>query len=138
MPRVNSCNELFFLVPELEVESSFVINEDTLQLECNTRGLPSTATLWNKDGVLLNTSEDEYVAYSSLLLNDQLQARYRNTLTLTDPETYGVMSCNVHSDWVTADKRNSGRKSEAIYYNYSVVSGGTFSLHVDVFYTCWG
>lgn len=94
------------------MESSYKVSEDNLLLECNAQGPPSTATLWNKDGILLSNSEDQLMASSSLLLGDQRQAHYRHSLSLTDPTVFGVLSCDVHSDWVTADKRNSGRKSK--------------------------
>lgn len=113
------------------MESSYRVSENGLLLECNTRGLPSTATLWNKDGVLLSSLEDQFVVSSSLLLSDQRQAHYGNSLTITDPTVFGVMSCDVHSDWVTADKRNSGRKSKLKINGHIHISHLVLSMHTN-------
>ncbi len=43
--------------------------------------------------------------------------QYKNTLELSDSgnaDKTGLFSCDVYSDWVTADQSNSGRKGRVI------------------------
>lgn len=101
------------VVPTLMLEQSFHATTDGLVvLECDTRGLPSTATLWSRDGALLTSKDGQSVRTE--VLSDYRSAHYRNTLTLSEA-TLGVISCSVYSDWVTMDKRNSGRLGENLY-----------------------
>ena len=96
----------FNAVPTLTLEQRYHITTDSLVLECSTRGLPSTATLWSRDGELLSNDFTELTT-----LSDSALAHYTSTLALPEG-VFGVVSCGVYSDWVTADKRNSGRLSE--------------------------
>lgn len=93
------------------MEQSFHATADGLVvLECDTKGLPPTATLWSRDGVLL-TSDDVH-SIRTEVLSDYRSAHYRNVLVLSQA-VLGTISCSVYSDWVTTDKRSSGRLGEA-------------------------
>ncbi len=92
------------------------ITPSSVVLVCATTGLPSTATLWSKDGLLLSLNEsysiDTYI--TGQVLTDAHTSSYMNTLEImTDGGApSGVYGCDVYSDWVTADFLQSGRESE--------------------------
>lgn len=93
------------------MEQSFHTTIDGLMvLECDTKGLPATAALWSRDGVLL--TPDDVHSFRTEVLSDYGSAHYRNTLAISQ-DMLGLVSCSVYSDWVTTDKRNSGRLGEA-------------------------
>lgn len=80
--------------------------------------MPATATLWSKDGALLTSS-----AADTTVLSDYRSAHYRSTLAISKGMT-GIISCDIYSDWVSADNRNSGRQSESATYALMYESGG--------------
>ena len=112
---------MFFAVPELEVEPGYEVTNRSLVLDCHTQGLPVTAALFSKDGVLLSGREEGLVSSSFPLTQvgggSHREAAYENSLSLTDPSMTGLFSCNIHSDWVMADKTESGRKSKFVCTN---------------------
>jgi hypothetical protein len=96
----------------LTLEQGYRVSTDGLTIECNSRGLPSTTTLWSEDGRLL-TSADVYTPETRVLRHYQ-STQYSNSLTLDLlKDVVGIISCDVYGDWVTADKRNSGRQSKS-------------------------
>lgn len=106
----NSLIKLYthYAVPSLALEQKYRVTEEWgLVLECHTRGLPATATLWSRDGALITSDDTDATA-----LSDYRASHYLTTLTLSGR---GLFSCDIYSDWVTTDKRNSGRQSELSY-----------------------
>lgn len=94
------------------MEPRYRVTNHNLILECNARGLPSTTTLWSRDGIRITPTDSQTLVMDSTLVEfqDNRLAQYRNTLAMTEG-VFGVMSCDVYGDWVTADKRDSGRSS---------------------------
>ena len=110
-----------FAVPELEVEPGYEVTNHSLVLHCHTQGLPVTAALFSKDGILLGGQEEGLVSSSFPLTQEgggsHREAAYENSLSLADPSVTGLFSCDIHSDWVMANKTESGRKSKSICTN---------------------
>lgn len=96
----------------LTLEQNYRVTADSLVLECDSRGLPSTATLWSRNGGLLTANDGH--SMDTVVLSDDQSTHYKNTLTLYGDSMLhgGMVSCDVYGDWVTTDKRNSGRQSE--------------------------
>ena len=96
-------------VPELTLEPHFHITENNFILECVTKGLPSTATLWSRDGILLDPVHNQQMSHK---LSNHKSAHYKNGIVLTHASSDGVWSCDVHSKWLLLDRTDSGRKSK--------------------------
>lgn len=92
-------------------------DDGLLIFNCITHGLPATAALWSKDGVLINLIGSDFndFYFMDQILIDADTARYSNLLEIyVDSElneTHGVYACDVYSDWMTADISMSGRES---------------------------
>ena len=108
----------FYLVPQLRVEPDYRVTNKGLILECGAKGPPSTATLWSRNGVLLTFTGDDNDQTTGLSSSvDRSGGHYRSRLMLSGVEK-GVFSCDVLSDWVATDKRNSGRQSKLFLLYY--------------------
>ncbi len=102
----------------LAISLGYRVEQSSVTLVCATTGLPATANLWSKDGILLILNEtfyeDLYVTRQDL--TDAYTASYSNTLeiNLERGEVDGVYGCDVYSDWARADYTLTGRERKPL------------------------
>ena len=85
---------------------------DQTILNCISDGLPATAALWNKDGILISSSNEGI--YSTLqMLTVASKASYNNILMIHSSSLEGIIyTCDIYSDWMYTDLSGAGRECE--------------------------
>lgn len=110
------------IVPEVILASSYEATPEGLVLLCESRGSPSTATLWFKDDIFIPDTDDLFTIPAALSSSksDSRGSRgkvYRHSLEVFEGDVGGVYSCDVSSKWVMADRSSSGRTSKLLKRN---------------------
>ena len=97
---------------------AYRIEQDSVVLLCTTAGMPATAALWSKDGILtsLNETYSQYLYTTTQTLTDARTVSYSNTLeiNLHRREADGLYGCDIYSDWMTADFTRTGRERKPV------------------------
>ena len=103
----------FSSVNSFRLSLEYTLGSKTV-LNCISDGLPATATLWNKDGILisLNTTSNEEIYSSLQTLMVASDASYNNILTIHSSSLQGIYTCDIYSDWMSTDLSDSGRECE--------------------------